>query len=123
LLVGTGFERSKDLAASSREAQKALPAVGGGALAANQAAAFEVGENAAQVSGIEAQFPPQVASGGFVAMREFVEDADFSEGKGAVEKAVLQNTNLAGVKAVEAPNFADCRGEYFRGHLNVPPNI
>ena len=54
-------------------------------------------------------------------MREFVEDADFSEGKGAVEKAVLQNANLAGVKAVEAPDFADCRGEHFRGHLSVPP--
>src|ERR1700757_842816 len=54
-------------------------------------------------------------------MREFVEDADFSEGKRAVEKAVLQNANLAGVKTVEAPDFADCRGESFRGHLSSPP--
>ena len=54
LLVGTGFERGKHLAASSSEAQKALSAVGGGSLAADQAAAFEVGEDAAQVSGVEA---------------------------------------------------------------------
>ena len=56
-------------------------------------------------------------------MREFVEDADFSEGKGAVEKAVLQNANLAGVKAVEAPDFADCRGEHFRGQLECSSRI
>jgi hypothetical protein len=54
-------------------------------------------------------------------MREFVEDADFSERKRAVEKAVLQNANLAGVKAVEAPDFADCGGEHVRGHLSLPP--
>src|ERR1700757_4701963 len=54
-------------------------------------------------------------------MRDFVLYAVFSGGKGAVEKSVLQNANRAGVKAVEAPDFADCRGESFRGHLSVPP--
>jgi hypothetical protein len=34
----------------------------------------------------------------------------------------LQNTDLAGVKAVEAPDFADRRRESFRGHWMFLPN-
>ena len=40
-------------------------------------------------------------------VRDFVEHADFAQGKPAFEQVLLQNANLASVKAVEATDELD----------------
>src|SRR5207244_13444429 len=60
-------------------------------------------QDAAQVSGIQFKFFAQFRSCGLLAVGEFVEHADFTQGQRTVEQPFLQNTDLPRVEALEAP--------------------
>src|SRR5439155_18075545 len=69
-------------------------------------------QDAAQVSGIQFKFFAQFRSCGLLAVGEFVEHADFTQGQRTVEQPFLQNTNLPRVEAIEAPDGLNALTEF-----------
>ena len=63
---------------------------------------FEVKQDAAKIPGIQPKSRSDLRRRGFLPMRQFVEDADVSEGKRALQVALLQDPNLSSVEAVKA---------------------
>src|SRR5438270_4935882 len=69
-------------------------------------------QDAAQVSGIQFKFFAQFRSCGLLAVGEFVEHADFTQGQRTVEQPFLQNTDLPRVEAIEAPDSLNALTEF-----------
>jgi hypothetical protein len=58
--------------------------------------AVEFGEDAAEVSGVEAEGVGDLASAGRGAGGEFVEDAGFGEAEGGIEQAFVEGARCSG---------------------------
>src|SRR6266704_3516304 len=69
-------------------------------------------QNTAQVSRIQFKFFAQFRSCGLLAVGEFVEHADFTQGQRTVEQPFLQNTDLPRVEAIEAPDSLNALTEF-----------
>ena len=69
---------------------------------ADQAALFKSAQDAAEVAGVESKLLAEFGGGGLLAVRDFVEHAQFGEREWALEQPFAQHANLARVKAVEA---------------------
>src|SRR6478752_1685061 len=61
-------------------------------------------EHSAQVAGIERECRGDFGRGRIVAMRELVEDPDFSEREAAVDVRIAQGADASRVEAVEIPD-------------------
>ncbi len=64
----------------------------------------EFAKDAAEVARVEVQLAGQLGSGGVCAVRQLVEHSHFGERVGALEIAVLQHADAAGIQAIEAAN-------------------
>ena len=76
-------------------------------LADDQALLFERAQYAAEVASVQAQILADFDGRGLVPVGEFVENANFGEGKGAAQQPFLENTDLPGVEAVEVSHESD----------------
>jgi hypothetical protein len=66
-------------------------------------------QDAAQVARIHAEIPDQVAGAHFRPRRQFIEHARFGERESAVEKALVQEVDLARVEAGKGPDLCNRR--------------
>jgi len=64
-------------------------------------------QHTAYVTTIEAQVLAKILCGVVLAMRNLVEHTDFSQREPAIEKVLLQDTDLTRVEAIEAANSLD----------------
>src|SRR5262245_19500840 len=117
------IKRCEHLAAFARKAQNALTSIVSRFLPLNQALPLKVAQHTAQISGIESEIIYQSPSRKMFAMREFVEHPDLCERKFALVEALLQYSDLAGVKAVEVANGSDVFFQWRNScrHKQSPP--
>src|SRR5690242_13196581 len=83
------------------ERQAALTGIRLESYFSDQALAGEPAHNPAHIAGIQTQVAAQVSGGELVPIRQFIQDADFSQRVGAVIKVFVENAKLPRVKAVE----------------------
>ena len=105
----TLVDRRKGFAALGRQRQNDLPSVFFRPLAADQFLFGEAGKDAAEIAVIEAELGGEIGRRAAFAPRQFVEDARLRERKRRIQKAGLQQTDLARVEAREMPHRADAR--------------
>lgn len=111
LFMGMAVERLEDFAALLSQAKDALAGVGFGLLAGQEAAPAKSKEDSTEIAGVEAEFFGEFNGRGLIAVGEFEEDADFSEGEGAAQVAIREDTDLAGVDSIEAADGGDAATE------------
>ena len=93
------------------QTQLGRPAVLPGGFAPNEFGGFEADEQTAEIAGIHAEGDGDLLGGGALAVGEFVEDAGFGEREAGMVEALVENTDEAGVKAVELAKCGDVAGE------------
>ena len=113
--IGSLVKWGESASSLGGEGEEFFALVGFGAGAGEELATFEVAEDAAGVTGVEAKFLADVGCGGTVAVGELVEDARLGEGEGAAGGAV-EDMDFAGVEAVELAQSADLGIETGVGH-------
>src|SRR5438128_4197311 len=70
---------------------------------------MECEKHAAEISGIDTQFPDQFGGRGSLAMRELVQHAHFGERKRTSKESAIQDADLARVEPVEAADVFNMR--------------
>jgi hypothetical protein len=91
----------------SGERQMALARIFIGANTLHEARSLETLQDAAQIAGIEPEVAPDFSRRRAGPVGQLVEDAGFREREGAVQEALLQHTEAAGVETREPPHGAD----------------
>jgi hypothetical protein len=89
----------------------------------DQALGIEPFQETAEITRIEAEFTAEIGCGHRTPMSHFVEHTGFRERKCAFEQSFVQETNMARIEAVEAPDILDLllRGRYRHvGHGCLP---
>jgi hypothetical protein len=84
-----------------------LAAIGLGSRPANQAALFELAQDAAEIAWVESQFLAEFGGSGLRTVGDLVQNARLRQRKRAVEKTFTQYTDLPGVETVEAADGVD----------------
>jgi len=113
LLARAFIERREGGASGRGQRQQALPSVGVRRSLGEQAAPGELGQDAAQITGIERQLAGQLGRAETPAqvgvLRQLIEHARLGQRKFAGEQPLLQHADPLGVEAVEAPHHGDGR--------------
>ena len=84
--------------------------------AARQPLRFEAAQDAAQIAGVEAEIAAEIGRGRRLAVRELVEDAHLGQRERAVEQAIAERADAAGVEAVERAHRIDRRSGRHHDH-------
>src|ERR1700689_4394401 len=85
----------------------ALPGIARRGFSFDQAALFEIAQNAAEIAGIELERPADLGRRRGTAAGDLVEHARLAERIGAVKKSFAQHADLPRVEAVEAADRGD----------------
>lgn len=104
---GAAVEDCVASSAVGRQADAGTAGVVGRALSGDEPAPAEVGQDAAQVSGVEVELAGEVGGAHGVAVGELVEDADGGEGKVAGEVRLIENVDAARIESIEAADGID----------------
>ena len=105
--VRAAVERRERCVALLRQSEPALTAVAGGTPARDEPAAREPREHPAEISGVDAERAAEIAGGETLVMRQLVQHARFSERKGRMQEALVEDAEPARVEAGEAADGGD----------------
>jgi len=103
--------------------QMALAPVGFRRRSLDQVAPLEAAQDAAQVARVQAELAAELRRGGLLAVRKLVEHPHLAQRERALEIALVQQADLLGVEAVEAPHRRDARIEAGLGHRRSRPPV
>src|SRR5712671_2805946 len=101
------FKRLKGLASARGHRQEALPGIVRRNVFADQPTFLKPAQDAAEVPGIEAEIPHDVARRRALALLDLIQHARFSQGERSIEPTMLQHTELLSVETVEAAHRGD----------------
>jgi hypothetical protein len=107
--AGAPIELVEGAPAERRQCQQPLPPVGGRRTLGDQPLLAKTLQDAAEVPRIELERGGEVGRRRLLAMRQLVQHADLGETERALEMALAENADLAGVEAIEPPHRFDRR--------------
>jgi hypothetical protein len=118
--VRAPVEFGKGISPFLRQPDDALASVGFRRLSGDQAALFESGQQAAEIARVQPQPHAQFGRRRFLALRQFVNNPGFGQGKRTFQQVFAQRADLPRIKAIETPHRFDTRRDVVLGHDSPP---